>query len=220
MRVFLYTLLIGLFLLHCQRQKPMPKKEKKISAEDIKKPVVWDSLYQQIPMITFPYTINANTYFKGAVEFDYIKKFFEGKTVQVKEGHTEIIQAKDERSTSFYYIGKFKINDKITGIILYNASLQEFYVTTFEKTTGQWIDALEVAKIHKKEKGSEILECTLQNPNEIHLTYQFLSKVLEVEDILPTKLIFKIQSDGKIIDTQPKLVIPSPDSLEKASEKK
>ncbi len=220
MRLLFIMLIIGLLSIHCQRQKPKPMKEKKITAESIQKPVIWDTLYHEIPMLSFPFNINASTYFKGAVEFEYVKKFFEGKKVQVKEGDIETIQVKDERSTSFYYIGKFKISDNIIGTILYNGSLQEFYIVTFEKSTGNWIDALEVAKIHKKEKGSEILECTLQNAFDIQLTYQFLSKVLNVDDIPPTKLQFKIQSNGKIIDLQPKTQIPATDSLEKVKDKK
>lgn len=218
MRLWIIVI-IGLFLINCQRQKPKPQKEKKITAESIQKPVVWDTLYHDIPIISFPYSINASTYFKGAVEFEYVKKFFEGQKVQVKEGNIEIIEAKDERSTSFYYIGKFKISENIIGVILYNGTLQEFYLVTFEKSTGKWIDALEIAKIHKKEKGSEILECTILSTNDIQLTYQFLSKVLEVEDIPPTKLNYKIDNQGDIIDMQPKLKIPSTDSLEKVTQK-
>ncbi len=220
MRLLLFMLIIALFTIHCQRQKPKPNKEKKITVESIQKPVIWDTLYHEIPMISFPFHINASTYFKGAVEFEYVKKFFEGKKVQVKEGTLETIQVKDERNTSFYYVGKFKVSENIIGAILYNGGLQEFYIVTFEKSTGNWIDALEVAKIHKKEKGSEILECTLQNAFDIQLTYQFLSKVLEVEDIPPTKLQFKIQSNGRIVDLQPKDKIPSVDSLEKVNDKK
>ncbi len=210
----LLLVLIGLCFIHCQRQKPKPKHKKKVSAESIVKPVVWDSLYNVVPMITFPYSINASTYFKGAIEFDYVKKFLDGQKVQVKEGNIETIHIKDARSTSFYYIGKFKISESVIGFILYNGELQEFYVVSFEKSTGKWIDALEVAKIRKKENGSEILECVIPNSNELHLTYQFLSKVLEVEDIPPTKLIYQIQTNGKFLDMQSKLLLPV-DSLNK-----
>jgi len=220
MRLLFIFFIITVFFIHCKRQKPTPNKEKKITAESIQKPVVWDSLYLEIPMVSFPLSINASTYFKGAVEYEYVKKFFEGKKVQVKEGDIETIEAKDERSTSFYYVGKFKITDSVVGLVLYNATLQEFYIATFEKSTGNWIDALEIAKIHKKENGSEILECTLKSPNDIRLSYQFLSKVLEVEDIPPTHLLYNIQSNGKIIDMQPKIKIPSSNSLEKQSNKK
>ncbi len=219
MRLWFILVFFSLIFMNCQRQKPKPIEQKKISAESLKKPVVWDSLYHEIPMINFPFQINASTYFKGAVEYEYVKKFFEGQKVQVKEGNSEIIEVKDPRNTSFYYVGKFKISENIIGIILYNGSLQEFYVVSFEKNTGKWIDALEVAKIHKKENGSEILESVLKSNTELKLTYQFLSKVLEVEDIPPTNLDFKIESDGKILDLQPKLIIPLVDSLEKKIEK-
>lgn len=219
MRLLFILLFLGTLFINCQRQKPNPKKEKKITAESFQKPVVWDSLYNMVPTINFPININASTYFKGAVEYEYVKKFFDGKKVQVKEGNIETIQIKDEKSTAFYYIGKFKVSNNIIGVILYNSELQEFYLTTFEKKSGNWIDALEIAKIHKKENGSEILECTILNSTQIQLNYQFLSKVLEVEDISPTKLLFTIQTNGKILDMQPKLQIPSTDSIEKVHKK-
>lgn len=212
-KIFVLLLGLGLVSLWCQRQRPVEKKKHKITAENLKQPAVWDTLLNQIPNLSFPIQINASTYFKGYIEPEYLQKFFQNISVKVKEGHTETLTLSDSNKVSFYYVGKFPISRDIIGIIVYNASLQEFYCMNFKKD-GAPIDALEISKIHKRQNGSEILEASINNSQEILLAYEFLSKDLKVADIPKTNIRFLILPSGHFQDTRPDLSI-SADSVEK-----
>lgn len=214
-KTIILLLCVAFISIYCQRQRPVEKKKHKITEEDLKKPAVWDTLFNQVPTLPFPIQINASTYFKGAIEPEYLQKFFQNIRVKVKEGPIEILTFSDSVKVSFYYVGKFAISKEIFGLIVYNATLQEFYCINF-KRDGTPIDALEISKIHKREKGSEILEASINHGQEILLTYEFLSKDLKVADIPKTSLRFLILPSGQFQDTRPDMTI-SADSVEKGT---